>query len=68
MASKDGKITLSAAVPIELKERVQRIARLRRWTLSQTIVIFLEEYLDALEEKLGIEEEGVIPTNKIQKE
>jgi len=53
-ATSEGKVTLSAAVPIELKERIQHIATERRWTLSQTVVVFLEEYLEAWEEELGI--------------
>lgn len=52
MASGEGRVTLSAAVPIELKERVQEIAQRHRWTLSQTIVVFLEEYLDEWEESV----------------
>ena len=54
-ATSEGKVTLSAAVPVELKERIQRIAIERRWTLSQTVVVFLEEYLETWEEKLGIQ-------------
>ncbi len=50
----DGKVTLSAAVPIELKERIQHIATERRWTLSQTVVVFLEEYIEVWEDELGI--------------
>jgi len=55
MTVSEGKVTLSAAVPIELKERIQKIASEKRWTLSQTLVIFLEEYLDEWEGDLGRE-------------
>ncbi len=57
MPASEGKVTLSAAVPIELKERIQRIAVEKRWTLSQTVVVFLEEYLAAWEKELGVEVE-----------
>lgn len=52
MPVSEGKVTLSAAVPLELKERIQKIATERRWTLSQTVVVFLEEYLDEWEKSL----------------
>lgn len=58
MPISEGKVTLSAAVPIGLKERIQEIASEKRWTLSQTIVIFLEEYLDEWERELGIVEKA----------
>ncbi len=51
----EGKATMSAAVPVAIKERFQRIADQKRWTLSQTIVIFAEEYLSQWETELGIE-------------
>lgn len=54
MASSEGKVTLSAAVPIELKERIQHIASERRWTLSQALVVFLTDYIDTWEVELGI--------------
>jgi hypothetical protein len=57
----DGKVTLSAAVPTSLKERVQHIANERRWTLSQTLVIFLEEYLDIWEDELGVTKKQSTP-------
>ncbi len=49
-----GRVTLSAAVPIEMKERIQRIASEKRWTMSQTVVIFFEEFLDVWESELGL--------------
>ncbi len=64
MPISEGKVTLSAAVPIELKERIQRIASEKRWTLSQTLVIFLEEYLDDWESDLGKESK---PSSKKRK-
>lgn len=54
MATSEGRVTLSAAVPVELKERIQHIAKERRWTLSQALVAFLEDYLEAWEKELGI--------------
>lgn len=67
MSSKDGKVTLSAAVPASLKDRVQHIASERRWTLSQTLVVFLEEYLETWEKELGIGVKEPKPTPKKQK-
>jgi hypothetical protein len=61
MPTGEGKVTLSAAVPIELKERIQDIANKQRWTLSQTMVVFLEEYLEEWEKTIG---EGFKPTQK----
>jgi hypothetical protein len=63
MPVSEGKVTLSAAVPLELKEKIQRIATERRWTLSQTVVIFLEEYLDEWEKTLT----STAPTPKSKK-
>jgi hypothetical protein len=54
MPAGEGKVTLSATVPVELKERFQRIADEKRWSVSQTVTIFIEEYLDIWEDELGI--------------
>ncbi len=63
-ATSEGKVTLSAAVPMELKERIQHIAAERRWTLSQTLVIFLEEYLEDWENELGLSPNSTSPSKK----
>ena len=52
MPVSDGKVTLSAAVPVEMKERIQRIASEKRWSLSQTLVVFIEDCLDEWEQNL----------------
>jgi hypothetical protein len=57
--SDEYKVTLSTSVTPELKERFQRIASDKRWSLSQTIVVFIEEYFDQWEESLGIKEKPV---------
>ena len=54
MPAGEGKVTLSATVPVELKERFQRIADEKRWSVSQTVTIFIEEYLDIWEDELGV--------------
>jgi predicted DNA-binding protein len=61
MPAGEGKVTLSATVPVELKERFQRIAAEKRWSVSQTVTIFIEEYLDTWEDELGISQKEDIP-------
>jgi hypothetical protein len=59
------KVTLSASVPPDLKKRFQRIATVKRWSLSQTVIVFIEEYLETWEKELGIVDEPVpTPTSK----
>ena len=48
------KSSIATVVPNELKERIQRIADLKKWTLSQTVKECLEEFLDVWEDELGI--------------
>lgn len=57
--SDEYKVTLSTSVTPEIKERFQRIAANKRWSLSQTVIVFIEEYFDQWEESLGINEEPV---------
>ena len=64
MPVSDVKVTLSAAVPIELKERIQKIATEKRWTLSQTVVIFIEDCLDKWEKDIGVVETAPTPISK----
>ncbi len=54
MMTSEPKVTLSASVPPGLKERFQRIADEKRWSLSQTVIVFIEEYLDVWEDDLGM--------------
>jgi hypothetical protein len=61
MPAGEGKVTLSATVPIELKERFQKIADEKRWSVSQTVTIFIEEYLDIWEDELGVSEKKPTP-------
>lgn len=67
MTSGEGKVTLSAAVPTELKERFQRIAAEKRWSLSQTLVIFIEEFLPHWENELGMADTEASPTTQTKK-
>jgi hypothetical protein len=61
MPAGEGKVTLSAIVPVELKERFQRIAAEKRWSVSQTVTIFIEEYLDTWEDEIGISQKKDTP-------
>ena len=54
-----GKTSISTVLPDNLKERLQRIADDRKWTLSQTVRECLESFIDNWEEELGIQ-----PSNK----
>ena len=51
-----GRAAISTVVPDELKDRLQRIADSRKWTLSQTVRECLEEFIETWEQELGIEE------------
>jgi hypothetical protein len=53
--SKD-KSTIATVVPNDLKERIQRVADAKKWTLSQTVKELVEEFLKCWEEELGITE------------
>lgn len=61
MQTSEPKVTLSAAVPIELKERLKRIGTLKRWTLSQTVVLLLEDCLEEWERQVGVESQVIKP-------
>ena len=50
-----GKTSISTVLSDNLKERLQRIADNRKWTLSQTVRECLESFIDNWEEQLGIE-------------
>jgi len=49
-----GKASISTVLPDDLKERLQRIADNRKWTLSQTVRECLESFIDAWEDELGL--------------
>jgi len=48
MPSKRSK-TLSVVVPSEIQERLEKAAELKRWSVSQTARILIEEGLDRIE-------------------
>ncbi len=54
-----GKAAISTVIPDDLKERLQRIADSRKWTLSQTVRECLEEFIGAWEKELGIKSSTV---------
>ncbi len=49
-----GKTSVSTVLSDELKNRLQRIADSRKWTLSQTVRECLELYVGLWEAELGI--------------
>lgn len=55
MNPKEPKVTLSASVEPVYRERFEVIAKQKRWTLSQTVQYFIEEFLDDWETELGID-------------
>ncbi len=55
MNLREPKVTLSASVEPTYKARFEEIAKEKRWTLSQTVQYFIEEFLDEWESELGIE-------------
>ncbi len=61
------KVTLSASVPPNLKKRFQQIATEKRWSLSQTVIVFIEEYLDDWENELGLSPNSSTPNKKAKK-
>lgn len=52
------KASIATVVPKELKERIQRIADLKKWTLSQTVKELVEEFIGTWEQELGITEKS----------
>ncbi len=54
MNAREPKVTLSASVEPNYKARFEEIAKQKRWTLSQTVQYFIEEFLDEWESDLGL--------------
>lgn len=52
--SKD-KASIATAVSVDLKNRLKRIAKFKEWTLSHTVKLFMEKFIDAWEKELGID-------------
>jgi predicted DNA-binding protein len=40
--------TLSVVIPLELLEQLEKVAESRRWSVSQTARIFIEESIERL--------------------
>ena len=49
------KTSITTVLPIDVKNRLQEIAKLKKWTLSQTSAELIQTYLDEWERHLGIE-------------
>jgi predicted DNA-binding protein len=52
-----GKAAVSTVLPEETKDKLQRIADSRKWTLSQTLKELVEEFLDTWMDELGVSKE-----------
>lgn len=37
---------ITVMLPLELKQKIQKIAEEKKWTLSQTVFIILNEYFE----------------------
>ena len=66
MSPNDPKVTLSASIDPDFKKRLEKIAKVRRWTLSRTVEYLIEEFLDSWEIELNIPPEK--PTTKPEKQ
>lgn len=51
------KSSIATVVPVSLRERLERVASAKKWTLSQTVKECLETFITQWEKDLGIEEE-----------
>lgn len=61
------KQTIGVVVTDEMRDRVKRVAKLKHWSLSQTIALFMDSYWDDWERELGIAEEPVTTPKKKSK-
>jgi hypothetical protein len=51
--------TITIAVTPELKKEIQAVAKSKRWSVSSTLGLFLEEYWE-----MWLDEQGVEPPSK----
>ncbi len=51
------KQTIGVVVTDEMRDRVKHVAKLKHWSLSQTIALFMDTYWKDWEKELGIAEE-----------
>ena len=49
-----GKSSVSTVLPNEIKDKLQRVADLKKWTLSQTLKELVNEFLDTWLDDLGL--------------
>jgi predicted DNA-binding protein len=52
MPTSPDKATVSAVIPLEIKERLKVIAKAKRWSISQTAGLILEECISKYEDGL----------------
>lgn len=58
------KSSVSTVLPSETKDKLQRIADLTKWTLSQTLKELVEEFLDTWLEEMEVPKELDTPKPK----
>jgi hypothetical protein len=51
----EDKSTVTVVVSTELKEKIKKIAKIRRWTISQAVGALIEDSFDKWTTDLGIE-------------
>jgi len=54
MSLGDDKTTVTAVIPVQLKQQLKKIAAKRRWSLSQTVGALIEDSIDQWTTTLGI--------------
>ncbi len=64
MSLGDDKTTVTAVVTTELKERLKKIAKSRRWSLSQAVSALIDDCIDDWEKGIGVD---TTPTKKPKK-
>lgn len=55
------KSTVTAVIPLEMKEKLRSIAKLRRWSLSQAVGALIEDSFEEWVAGLGITLEPAKP-------
>lgn len=58
------KRTIGVIVSDEMRDRLQRVAALKHWSVSQTLKLFIDAYWEQWEKDLGVEVPPTDPTPK----
>lgn len=63
----DDKSTVTAVIPVEMKDKLKAIAKIRRWSLSQTVGALIEDSFEEWVAGLGINLEAKTKTSRKRK-